>query len=152
VALTSVMGQSRVFFAMARNGEMPQFLSRLNRRFETPIYSILLSGIVMMALASSVDIAGLASLGSFCVLLTHILVNYAALKLRGSAPRRGTSSKAPLHELHAAVGLLLSLALTLSLAMNAILMGLGVSAIGLVWYWSYAKVTKGSQRALRSGR
>ncbi|NHV07333.1 MAG: amino acid permease, partial [Thaumarchaeota archaeon] len=61
VVLTSVMGQSRIFFAMARNEEVPSILSKVHEKFETPVYSVLLSGSIMAILASTIDISGLAS-------------------------------------------------------------------------------------------
>jgi len=140
VVLTSVMGQSRVFFAMARNGEIPHFLSRLDKKFETPIYSVLLSGIVMIALALSIDITFLAFLSSFCVLFTHVLVNYSALKLHGSSAEKAVSSKA--HFLHSIAGFLLSLMLMLGLGIGTIGMGLLATFAGLIWYALYSKLFK----------
>lgn len=138
VVLTSVLGQSRVIFAMARNGEIPHFLSRLHGRFETPVYSVLLSGMIMMALALSVDITSLAYLSSLCVLFTHILVNYAALKLRGRPAEGGGPSKA--HPLHAIVGLMLSSLLVLGIGIGTIALGLLVAFLGLMWYAIYVKL------------
>jgi len=140
VVLTSVLGQSRVLFAMARNGEIPHFLSRLHGRFETPVYSVLLSGMIMITLALSVDITSLAYLSSLCVLFTHILVNYSALKLSGRKVEGGVPSKA--HSLHAIVGLLLSSLLVLGIGISTITMGMLAAFAGLMWYALYVKLFK----------
>jgi len=142
VVLTSVLGQSRVFFAMARNGEIPHFLSRLHGRYDTPVYSVLLSGMIMIALALSVDITSLAYLSSLCVLFTHILVNYAALKLRGRPVEGSDRTKA--HSLHAIVGLTLSSLLIIGMGISTIAMGLLVATAGLMWYAVYIKLFRGA--------
>jgi APA family basic amino acid/polyamine antiporter len=120
VVLTSVMGQSRVFFAMARNGEMPGRLSEVSRRLGTPVYSVMLSGVVMLCL----------------VLLTHVLTNLADLRLCLRA-ELNPPFKAPLRPLHAVVGMLLSLALAFSVEQRAIVLGVAVMVAGITWFYSY---------------
>ncbi|MEO0264956.1 MAG: amino acid permease [candidate division WOR-3 bacterium] len=137
VVLTSIMGQSRVFFAMARNGEIPQFLSKVHEKFETPVYSILLSGAVMTILVLTVDISSLASLGSFCILFTHIFTNCSALKLYNSAERSVKSYFQPFSSI---LGLLMSIVLTLSLEISIIAWGIFVCGIGFLWYFTYKKL------------
>jgi len=144
VILTSVMGQSRIFFAMARNGEVPLILSDVHPRFDTPIYSIILSGIIMVMFAMSIDITGLASLASFCILFTHIFTNYAAFKLYRSS-RNNVPFKSPIRPLHSLAGLMMSCALCLSLGLGTVLLGGLVAIAGLSWYVIY---TRGSRARL----
>ncbi len=137
VVLTSVMGQSRVFFAMARNGEIPRSLSMVHPRLGTPLYTVLLSGAIMLALVLTVDISGLAMTTSFLVLLSHVLTNLSDLRLyaeRGDAPFR-----APLRPLHAVLGAALSAVLALSVERRAQLWGLLVVALGASWYLAYTR-------------
>ena len=142
VVLTSVMGQSRIFFAMARNEEVPSILSKVHEKFETPVYSVLLSGSIMAILASTIDISGLASLGSFCVLFTHIFTNYSALKLYNSLSKYDTPFKVPLRPLHSIIGLIMSTVLALSLGTNTILIGISACFVGILWYAVYTKIIK----------
>jgi len=144
VALTSVMGQSRVFFAMARNREVPYRLASVPERFGTPVYSILLSGALMLALALSMDISGLASLTSFSVLFTHVLTNIAAIELRAAGrPRKSYSLRGV--PVHAYLGAFLSLVLSLSLGLATVIAGLLNMALAVAWYYSY-KLLIGSRR------
>lgn len=141
VVLTSVMGQSRIFFAMARNMEMPYTLSKLHGRFGTPVYTILLSGTVMAVLVLTVDLTSLASLTSFCVLITHVLTNYAALRLdRANLRVRYDVGGIPFHSY---AGMLLSTALVLSLLSSAASLGAAVILLGALWYVGYAKLKRG---------
>lgn len=138
VVLTSIMGQSRVFFAMARNEEIPPILSKVHEKLETPVYSILLSGTIMATLVLTIDISSLASLGSLCILFTHIFVNCSALKLYNSTGRR----KSYFQPFSSILGLLTSIVLTLSLGISIIAWGIFVCNIGFLWYFTYKKLRK----------
>jgi APA family basic amino acid/polyamine antiporter len=142
VVLTSVMGQSRIFFAMARNKEVPEALSKVHEKFGTPVYSILLSGAIMATLILTVDIYNLASLGSFCILFTHIFTNYSAIKLcRFSS--KNLPFKIPFQPVHSIFGLIMSTVLAFSLGISTVAMGIVACVIGLLFYTVYKKL-KGS--------
>ncbi|MEM1848773.1 MAG: amino acid permease [Thermofilaceae archaeon] len=140
VVLTSVMGQSRVFFAMARNGEIPKTLSKVHPRLGTPVYTILLSGAIMLILVLSVDIKGLAMVTSFLVLLTHVLTNVADVVLwrRGRTP----PFAAPLRPLHAILGAALSLVLAFSVEIRALVWGFVIIAAGAAWYYAWLGLSR----------
>ncbi len=138
VVLTSAMGQSRVFFAMARNREIPEILSKLHPKLGTPIYSILFSGCVMTTLALTVDVSGLATLTSFLVLASHVLTNLADIRLY--AERIEAPFKAPFRPLHALIGLTTSAVLMLSTGAWAVTAGSLVVLFGVVWYTLYTKL------------
>jgi APA family basic amino acid/polyamine antiporter len=140
VILTSVMGQSRVMFAMARNEELPSFLSQISSRFDTPIFSIILSGLMMAVLAFGLDLSGLASLGSFCVLTTHVLANYSAFRLFRGTPENELRFKAPLRPVHAVAGALLSLILITGLPLDTIAIGLLFFVVCFAWFALYTRV------------
>lgn len=140
VILTSVMGQSRIFFAMARNEEMPYMLSKIHGKFETPIYSILVSGSIMLILALTVNISSLASLGSFSVLFTHVFTNYASIKLSKLNLDNPNSFKVPFKPLHAILGLFLSFVLLISSGITTIITSIFVCVLGFIWYYSYKKI------------
>lgn len=139
VVLTSIMGQSRVFFAMARNEEVPQFLSKVHDKLETPVYSILISGVVMTVLVLTVDISNLASLGSFCILFTHIFTNFSALRLHNF---KGKKVKAYLQPFSGIIGLVMSIILTFSLEKSVIVSGSIVCGTGFLWYFTYKELFK----------
>jgi APA family basic amino acid/polyamine antiporter len=144
VVLTSVMGQSRVFFAMARNREMPPSLSAVHPRLGTPLHSVLLSGSIMMVLVLTLDISGLAMVTSFLVLLSHVLTNVADLRLYllGREP----PFKAPLRPLHAAAGAVLSAVLAFSVEPRAQAFGCAVLLAGALWYLLYTRLARRGER------
>ncbi|MCX8179862.1 MAG: APC family permease [Thermofilaceae archaeon] len=150
VVLTSVMGQSRVFFAMARNGEIPTFLARVHERFKTPFYAVALSSVVMLVLVLTIDITGLAMSTSFLILMSHVFTNIAAFQLyrrRVEAP-----FKAPSRPLHCVLGMSMSLLLALSVERRAQIFGAAIAAAGVAWYSFYVNsVKKGLFRFLKPG-
>jgi APA family basic amino acid/polyamine antiporter len=81
VLLTSILGVSRMIFSMARGGDMPRALSKVNNRFGTPHLSILAIGGVMTLLVLFFDLTGIIVVSTFALLFWYILVNAAAFKL-----------------------------------------------------------------------
>ncbi|MGB9705712.1 MAG: APC family permease [Pyrobaculum sp.] len=146
VVLTSAMGQSRVFYAMARNREIPERLARVSERFGTPVNSILLSGVIMLVLVLTVDLSGLASFTSFSVLLTHVFTNLAALRLDRRESKVDYSLRGV--PVHAFIGLALSLVLSLSLGTRTLVAGGVNAALALAWFYGY-RLLRGRAHGLR---
>jgi len=125
VLLMTILGVSRMTYAMARNGQLPAFLSCLHPRFQTPHYAILLTG-----LSSSVLVFGgfsrIVAVGTFSLLFHHALVNLAAIKLRAE------NRKYPI--LISVLGLLLCLALLAFLSSDAWIIGVAGLLAGSFYY------------------
>jgi APA family basic amino acid/polyamine antiporter len=81
VLLMAILGVSRMTFAMARNGQFPAFLRQINRRFQTPHYAILITGVLSSILVFS-DFSRLVAVGTFSLLFHHGLVNLSATRLK----------------------------------------------------------------------
>jgi APA family basic amino acid/polyamine antiporter len=87
VLLTSVLGVSRVAYAMARRKDMPQALGRLHGKFGTPYYSIWIAGIVMALLVLFVDLTQVVAVSTFAILFYYAIANLAAFKLNNDNRR-----------------------------------------------------------------
>lgn len=114
VLLTTLLGMSRLSFAMSRNGDLPKSLTKLHPKTKTPVVAIVLFGGLMaiFCLFSSVLLA--AALSNFGSLLYYALVNASALKMpRPSYPR-----------LIPILGLISCLVLMLFLGLDAWLFGI----------------------------
>ena len=81
VLLTSVLGVSRVAYAMARRKDMPKALGRLHSKFSTPYYSIWIAGVVMALLVLFVDLTQVVAVYTFAILFYYAIANLAAFKL-----------------------------------------------------------------------
>ncbi|MEM3627488.1 MAG: APC family permease [Candidatus Bathyarchaeia archaeon] len=82
VLLTSILGVSRMAYAMARRRDLPRILSRLHQKHNTPHYSILISGFLMMLLVLSIDLSRVVAISTFATLFYYALANISALRLK----------------------------------------------------------------------
>ena len=91
VLIVLLFGQSRIFFAMSRDGLLPHMFSRVHPRFRTPYLSSLLVGIVVALVAGLTPIDVVAELTNIGTLSAFVLVSAAVLILRRTQPdlRRG---------------------------------------------------------------
>lgn len=87
VLLTSVLGVSRLGFAMARRGDLPRLISKLHPRYNTPYISILIGGALMALIVLFVDLTGLVGIGTFALLFYYGSANASALRLKVEARR-----------------------------------------------------------------
>ena len=87
VLLTAVLGVSRMAYSMARRGDLPEVLAKVNQKFRTPYYSIWTVGILMALLVLFFDLTGVVAVSTFGALFYYALTNASALKLR-TAKRR----------------------------------------------------------------
>jgi len=81
VLLTTILGVSRMAFAMSRNNQLPRFLSQIHPRFQTPHRAILITGLLSSALVFG-DFSRIVAVGTFTLLFHHALVNLSAIKLK----------------------------------------------------------------------
>jgi basic amino acid/polyamine antiporter, APA family len=96
VLLVSFFGQSRVFFAMSRDGLLPEFFSRLHKDFRTPTNGIVIVGIFASILAAFLPITQLAELVNIGTLAAFIIVSAAIIILRKQRPELKRPFKTPL--------------------------------------------------------
>src|SRR5919201_2801139 len=86
VILVMLLGQSRVFYSMARDGLLPPFVSRVHPRFQTPYLTSIVTGVVVAFFAAILPIRDAASLVSIGTLLAFVIVSVGILVLRVREP------------------------------------------------------------------
>jgi APA family basic amino acid/polyamine antiporter len=96
VILVTLYGQTRIFFAMARDGLLPGFFSDIHARFHTPAKVTLLVGIVTAVLASVIPLDVIAELVNIGTLAAFIIVAAGILVLRRVQPALERPFKCPL--------------------------------------------------------
>jgi len=132
VLLTTLIGLSRVSFAMARNGQIPKSMAKIHPRFGTPYVSILVMGTLMAILAFAFDLRQTSAITSSSILSTHAVLNYCAIKLRKKIPDI-RSFKAPLYPLIPSLGVVSCLILLVSLPLESWLVLSIVVAALMFW-------------------
>jgi APA family basic amino acid/polyamine antiporter len=81
VLLTSLLGVSRMTYAMARKGDLPRILSRLHSKYDTPYYAVLMTGVLMALLVLLVDLTKVVAVSTFALLFYYTLTNFSAMRL-----------------------------------------------------------------------
>ncbi len=96
VLLVFQYGQPRIFFAMARDGLLPQWAARLNPKTRIPATTTLITGIVVALAALVGDAAETYDLTNIGTLFAFALVCIGVLVLRVVEPDRPRPFKVPL--------------------------------------------------------
>ena len=86
VLLVMMFGQSRIFFAMSRDGLIPPSFTRVHPTWRTPIYSTVFFGICIAIVAAFTPINIVGSLTNMGTLVAFILVSIAVPILRNRHP------------------------------------------------------------------
>ena len=89
------LGQARVWFAMSRDGLLPEAFSRVHPRFRTPHVATWVAGFFVAIPAGIFDIGTLADLSNIGTLFAFILVSIAVLILRKRQPERPRGFRVP---------------------------------------------------------
>ena len=126
VLLNLILGLSRVLLAMGRRADMPRVFARLDASGKTPGPAVLTMGGVIGALTLIGDVRTTWSFSAFSVLVYYAVTNLAALYL--PAPQR------LFPRWIAAAGLVACTSLAFFVEPLVWGVGLGLIALGLVWY------------------
>lgn len=84
MANAGILAASRFPFAMGRDELLPRLFSRLQPKFLTPIWSILISGAIVAVIILTLDVQKVAKLASVFIILMFLLVNITVIALRES--------------------------------------------------------------------
>jgi APA family basic amino acid/polyamine antiporter len=84
--IVTLLGQTRIFFAMSRDGLLPELFGRVHQRFRTPHVSTAITSVVIAVAAGLTPIDVLGQLVSMGTLLAFVLVCVGIIMLRRSQP------------------------------------------------------------------
>jgi basic amino acid/polyamine antiporter, APA family len=139
VAMILMLGQSRVAFAMGRDGLLPPWISKVHPTFRTPHRVTLITGVVVATIAGFVDLTSLANLVNIGTLFAFILVSIAVVVLRRTRPDLPRAFRTPVLPLVAGLSVLMCVYLMLNLTGETWVRFLVWMAIGFVVYFAYGR-------------
>ena len=139
VILVMLMGQTRIFFSMAKDGLFFESFSKIHPRFGTPITSTIITGLVAMVASGFLPISILGELVSIGTLLAFIIVCIGVLILRYKSPELKRPFKTPLFPVVPILGIICCTGVMLFLNPIIFLIAGIWLLIGLVIYWIYGR-------------
>ncbi|EGG74535.1 Putative amino acid permease YfnA [Gluconacetobacter sp. SXCC-1] len=137
VILVMLLGQSRVFFAMARDGLLPPLFGRTHAGWGTPVGCHLFFMVVTGGLAAFLPIEQLAHMTSIGTLLAFVIVCVGVIVLRRREPDRPRVFRVPGGAVIPLAGIASCLVMMVSLDGLTWLRLVGWLAIGMVVYGTY---------------
>jgi APA family basic amino acid/polyamine antiporter len=139
VILVMLLGQSRVFYAMGKDGLLPSFFSDLHSKFKTPYKANLIILIIVGLFAAFVpgDIVGdMTSIGT---LFAFVLVCVAVIVLRKTNPELKREFRTPWVPFIPILGIIACLLMMVGLGWTNWLRLFAWMAIGVLIYFVYSK-------------
>jgi APA family basic amino acid/polyamine antiporter len=137
VILVLLYGQTRIFFAMARDGLLPERLALVHQKWNTPHLITMVTGIAVTLTAAFLPIGKLADIANAGTLFAFSVVSVSVAVLRRRHPLRVRPFRAPALWLVAPVSVAGCIGLYTMLPIEAQLVLPCWSAIGLSIYFSF---------------
>jgi len=137
VIIVMLLGQSRVFYAMSRDGLLPAFVKKVHPRFQTPYITTIVTGIVAALVAGFFPIALLGELVSIGTLLAFVIVCFGVMALRYARPNIPRPFRTPFVPVVPILGILICGYMMYGLPHDTWVRLLVWMAIGLAIYFLY---------------
>jgi APA family basic amino acid/polyamine antiporter len=132
-------GQTRIWFAMSRDGLLPKLFSAVHPRFKTPHWSTWIAGLAVGIPAGLVDIGDAADLSNIGTLFAFVLVSLGVVFLRRTQPERPRAFRVPLAPWFPLISVVLCFGLMTGLTVITWIRFVLWLAIGLVIYFLYSR-------------
>ncbi|MEO6835401.1 MAG: amino acid permease [Candidatus Tumulicola sp.] len=138
VALSSLLGQSRIFYVMARDGMLPPAVAVIHPRFKTPLRTTIFTGFAVAVLALIVPLNNLLNLVNIGTLIAFTVVCAGVLYLRKRKPDLPRSFRVPFVPLFPILGIVFSLFLAVFGLSRATWTWFLIALIaGLIFFFAY---------------
>lgn len=151
VILVMLMGQSRVFYTMAKDGLLPKFFSSIHPKFSTPWKTNLFFLVFVSLFAGFVPVSDLGHMVSIGTLFAFVLVCIGVMILRKTLPNAIRPFRTPFVPLVPIIGIVVCLYLMYSLPSESWIRLMVWMVLGVVIYFSYGK-RHSKIREIREGK
>lgn len=138
VMLVMLLGQSRVFFSMSRDGLLPKWASAVHPKFRTPWISTIVVGVIVALMPAVKDIDFLSDLVNIGTLLAFAIVSAGVWVLRVRQPEMERPFRTPLVPLVPILGIATALFVMSRLPRVTWEVMIGWLVVGLFIYFGYS--------------
>lgn len=139
VLMVMIMGQSRIFLGMSKDGLIPPVFSRIHALSGTPKRNLMILGTFISIVAAFTPINKLADMTSFGTLFAFTMVCIAVWILRVKQPHIERTFKVPALPVIATLGIIINVYLMINLSVDAQLLSLSWLVVGFLVYYAYGK-------------
>ena len=139
VVLVTLYGQTRILFAMGRDGLLPKLFTRVSPRSQTPVTNTIIVACVIAVPAALVSLGQLAEATSIGTLGAFTIVNIGVIVLRRKHPDLPRGFKTPLFPLLPILGIVLIIVIVAGLDPITWLVFAVWMVVGLVIYFAYSR-------------
>jgi APA family basic amino acid/polyamine antiporter len=137
VMLTSLLGQIRIFFVMARDRMLPPIVARVDPRTHTPLITTAVTGVLVAILAGVVPLADLLMLVNVGTLSAFLIVCLGVLVLRLRRPEAERPFRAPFGLVTASLGAILCVVVMCGLGAATWIRFVAWFVVGVAVYAAY---------------
>jgi APA family basic amino acid/polyamine antiporter len=137
VVLMMLFGQTRIFFVMARDGLLPEVLSRVHPQFKTPHIVTMVTGLAVTVAAAFLPVGKLADISNSGTLFAFTIVAISVMILRVKDAGRARPFRTPAVWLVGPLAVIGCVVLFFFLPPDAKLVFPVWGGIGLVFYFLY---------------
>lgn len=135
-----LLASSRNPLAMAKDNLLPSLFAKVSIRLKTPVVSILITALFMIACITLLDLESLVKVASTMKLLLFAFVNISVIMMRESQiVSYKPTFKAPFYPYLQIVGTVLYLLLIVDMGLIPLFITVGFFVVSLFWYFLYSK-------------
>jgi APA family basic amino acid/polyamine antiporter len=139
VILVMLLGQSRVFYTMSKDGLLPKVFSELHPKYSTPHKSNMILFVLVGLFAAFVPGSVAGDLTSFGTLLAFVLVSAGIWILRVKSPDLERPFKTPLVPLVPILGIIICGGMIVALDYTTLKVAAMWMILGIIIYYAYSK-------------
>ena len=137
VTLVVIYGQTRILFAMSRDGMLPELFHKVNPRTMTPVPNTVIVAVIIALLAGLIPINFLAEMTSIGTLVAFLVVSIGVMVLRRTHPELPRGFKVPFYPVTPILSIAGCLWIIKDLRAVTIWVFLIWVSIAMVWYFAY---------------
>jgi APA family basic amino acid/polyamine antiporter len=147
---TALLSSARVALALSRDGYLPAFLSRIHPRLKTPVPAILISGALITLAAFSGDEVFLSYVSNFGYMFVVFFTNVSVILLRHKFPAHERPFRTPWYPVTPILGCLGIIIVEVFTELHALVVGIGLIAVGLIVYQLRRPVGRAVEAAVQT--